>query len=482
MNKLAIICILFAAIGCKKTLQEDPKGQVVGSSAVSTVDGLNAALTGAYKPLGNTWTTGFMTAAIVGVLMGSDDLTTHPASNKASFREFDQFNVSPMNGNLSQIWAGCYKSIQGANNIINNYKNTVGDAASINQIVGEAYFLRALDYFWLIRLWDSIPLITSEVYTPEVLHVGRTGPADIYALIEKDLAQADSLMQDKKTGDGRASRGAAKALLAEVYLTEGGWPLNNQAKYALAAAKAKEVIDNKTAYGFDLSPDLATLWSNIASGTKSVEEVFALHACGTCSSGTSNAVFGLSPMPAEENGWDDYFSEITFFNQFPAGVRKDVTFHTTISKPDGTTIPWQQTAVKHPYYAKFRLPGGKTIWQTSATLPLMRYAQVLLTYAEAQARADNAPNTQAYTCINAIRSRAGLSPLSGLSASDFVNAAISERAWEFAGEYNRWFDIARLQLLPAINAVRDPSENAVIGPVSYTLPIPGGDVLLNSNL
>jgi hypothetical protein len=482
MNRQVIIFVLFAVIGCKKTLQEDPRGQVVGSPALGTVDGLNAALTGAYKPLGNTWTTGFMTAATVGVLMGSDDLTTHPASNKAAFREFDQFNVTPMNDRMAQIWSGCYKSIQGANNIINNYKKTAGDAATINQIVGEAYFLRAFDYFWLVRLWDSIPLITSEVYTPEILRVTKSGPADIYSLIEKDLVRADSLMQDKKTDEGRASRGAAKAVLAEVYLTEGGWPLNNQAKYALAAAKAREVIDNKTAFGFDFTPDLATLWSNLSSGSKCAEEVFALHACGTCNWFTSNALFGLSCMPSEENGWDDYYTELNFFNQFPAGVRKDVTFHTTITKPDGTTIPWQQTAVKHPYFAKFRLAGGETIWQTSATLPLMRYAQVLLTYAEAQARAENAPNTQAYDCINTIRSRAGLAPLSGLSANDFIDAVVNERAWEFAGEYLRWFDIVRLQLLPQINAARDPSENAVIGPVKYTLPIPGGDKLLNPNL
>lgn len=482
MNKLAIICILFTAIGCKKTLQEDPRGQVVGSAALSTVDGLNAALTGAYKPLGNTWTTGFMTSSIIGVLMGSDDLTTHPASNKASFREFDQFNVDPLNGNLTDIWAGCYKSIQGANNIINNYKNTVGDAASINQIVGEAYFLRAYDYFWLTRLWDSIPLITSEVYSPAVLDVGKTGPAQVYALIEQDLGRADSLMANQRTDEGRASRGAAKAVLAEVYLTEGGWPINNSAKYAQAAEKAKEVIDNNTTYGFDLAPDLATLWTDLAAGTESIEEVFALHACGTCQWFTSNAVFGLSPMPSEENGWDDYFTELNFFYQFPVGVRKNVTFHTVMTEPNGDTITWQETAVKHPYYAKFRLAGGQAIWQTSATLPLLRYAQVLLTYAEAEARADNAPNAQAYTCINAIRTRAGLAPFSGMNASDFVDSVVAERGWEFAGEYLRWFDIQRLQLLPQINAARNPAENAVIGPVKYTFPIPGGDVLLNPNL
>jgi hypothetical protein len=387
-----------------------------------------------------------------------------------------------MNDRMANIWDGCYKSVQGANNIINNYKKTVGDASRIRQIVGEAYFLRALDYFWLVRLWGAIPLITSENYSPEMLNVTRTDPAAIYSLIESDLAQAENLMQDKRTDAGRASRGAAKALLAEVYLTEGGWPINDQTKYALAATKAREVIDNKATFGVDLSTDLATLWLNLSAGTNNVEEVFALHACGSCNWFNSNAVFGNACMPSEENGWDDYFTELNFFKNFPAGIRKDVTFHTTITKPDGSKILWQNTSVKHPYFAKFRVNGGEAIWQTSATLPLMRYAQVLLIYAEAQARSDNAPNAQAYNCVNTIRSRAGLTALSGLSKNDFINAVVNERAWEFAGEYLRWFDIVRLQLLPQVNAARDPAENVVIGAARYTYPIPGRDALLNPNL
>jgi hypothetical protein len=117
----------------------------------------------------------------------------------------------------------------------------------------------------------------------------------------------------------------------------------------------------------------------------------------------------------------------------------------------------------------------------SGTIHLMRYAHVLLIYAEAQARSGSV-NQQAYDCINAVRSRAGLSPLSGMASSDFINAVINERAWEFAGEYTRWFDITRLQILPQVIANRDPSENAVIGTPQYYIPIPSADIQLNPNL
>ncbi|XHR96318.1 RagB/SusD family nutrient uptake outer membrane protein [Mucilaginibacter sp. UC70_90] len=481
MKKILFVLLALAFAGCKKSLKEDPRGQVVGSQALSTVAGLNAALTGTYKPLATTWVSGFTTAAIDAVLMGSDDLTTHPASNKQDFREFDQYNVSSLNGRMVNIWNGCYKSIQGANNIINNYKTTSGDAATINQIVGEAYYLRALDYYWLIRLWGKIPLITSEVYDPSVLKVSGTGPAEVYKLIESDLINAEKLMADKKKDDGRASKGAASALLADVYLTEGGWPINDNSKYALAAAKAKEVIDNKASYGFDLVSNLNTLWQNTKAGTATAEEVFSIHNCGTCNWFNSNVVTGASAMPLEENGWDDYFTEIRFFIDFPAGIRKDVTFHTVITKADGTKIPWQSTFVKHPYYQKFRAPDDGNINSPSSTLHLMRFAHVLLIYAEAQART-GAPNEQAYSSINSIRSRAGLAPLSGLSSTDFINAVINERAWEFAGEYTRWFDITRLQILPAVIAKRDAAENPVIGTPKYYLPVPAGETQLDPNL
>jgi hypothetical protein len=289
-------------------------------------------------------------------------------------------------------------------------------------------------------------------------------------------------MANMPLSPGRASKGAALALLADVYMTEGGWPINNSAKYALAAQTAKQVIDNKSLYGFGLESNLQTLWTDLATGTPTSEEVFTLHACGTCDWSHSNSTFGDSSMPSDEGGWDDFFPELTFFKNYPAGVRKDVTFHTTFTLPDGTTEPWTAGAVKHPYYAKFRLPNNALTWQTNATTPLMRYAQVLLIYAESQARSESSVNSQAYASINAIRERAGLPDLSGLSNADFITATVNERSWEFAGEYCRWFDIIRLQMLPAIDAARDPAEIPLIGTPKYTFPIPTTDVQIDPNL
>ena len=486
--KKTIIILMVIITSCSDLLVETPKGQVAGNFALSSIDGLEAALTGAYKPWTSTWSYGFNTAAVNAVIMGSDDLTTHKASNKAEFREMDQFNVTALNSRMNVIWYGCYKAIQGANNVINNYEpllNTA-DAAKAKQIAGEAYFVRSYSYYWLVRLWGKVPLLTKPEVTDAVLNISSSEPQEIYALIVADLQKAEELMAPLKREPGRASSGSAKALLADVYLTMGGWPINDVSSYAKAAAKAKEVIDNKATFGFDLVTNLSDLWNGVPSaGTPngSPEEVFSLHYCGTCQWFTANAIFGSACMAGtEEGGWDDYFSEINFFNEFPAGVRKDITFQTDFA---GGTVLWQNSATQHPYYKKFRLANDENTWQTGMQLSMIRYAHVLLIYSEASARATGSADAAAYLAVNAIRQRAGLADLSGLSNTDFINAIVDERKWEFAGEYTRWFDLVRLEQVETANANKDAREIPVVGTITkvdYWLPLPSGDVTLNPNI
>jgi hypothetical protein len=475
MKKILFLFSLAALLfSCKKLLTEEPLGLVTGNNAVNSVEGLQAVLSGAYRPLQNNFGSGFTWSAMQAVGMGGDDLTTHPASNKAEFRQFDQFNVSDLNSRMTAVWNGSYKSIQGSNNIITNYK-LAPQGPKVDQVLGEAYFLRAFNYYWLVRLWGDIPVITSPDYTAELKQITKSKPADVYKLIESDLTQAIAFLAPAKTDPGRSSKGAAKALLADVYLTESGWPLKDASKLPLAASLAKEVIDNKATYNFDLAT-YATLWTNTVQNTPTKEEVFALQCCGNCSWSNGNSMYGQSPQPGDEGGWDDYFPEIKFYNNFPDGARKDAYFYTNFKN---NTIPWQNSITKHPYYKKFMVPGQ---WFTSQSLMLMRYAHVLLIYAEAKARTGG-PDQAAYDAINAIRTRAGLAPLNGLSNADFINAVIDERGWEFAGEGTaRWFDLIRLEKVASANSNKDPRELPLLGAVKIYLPIPATEVALNPYL
>ena len=480
MRKLYILSIFILATACSKQLEEDPQGLVLGSAGISNLAGLESALTGAYGSLMVPWESGFTTVSQIAMSMGADDLTTHPSSNKEEFREFDRFNVADLNSRMVPIWRGCYKTIQSTTNIINNYMAvTDGTDATIQPIVGEAYFLRALCYYWLTRFWGAVPIIPSETYSTEYLSLTKSQPAEIYKLVEADLAKAEAWVPNTRRAPGRPNKGSVKALLADVYLTEGGWPIKDASKYALAAGKAKEVIDAKATYGIDLYQ--GGFLKIFAGGT--TEDVFAFYTRGQWI--TYNSFYGVSTMPDEEAGWSDFFPELNFFNNFPAGSRKEATFSTSFVI-NGNTVPWQSLGVKHPFYKKFTIQSGTTATYMSANpIIMIRYAHVLLTYAEAQARSGTV-NDDARNAINAVRKRAGLLDLpANLSPDDFVKAVIDERAWEFAGEWNRWFDLVRLEKVEEANANKHPDDlkpNGAITKANYILPIPGADVLVNPNL
>lgn len=480
MKKLFVIAMISSCFGCSKQLEENPEGLVLGDIGISNQAGLEAALTGAYGSLLVPWESGFTSVAQIAMSMGADDLTTHPGSNKEEFREFDRFGVSSLNGRMLPIWRGCYKTIQSTTNIINNYTQVQdGTEATIKAIVGEAYFLRGLCYYWLTRFWGAVPIFPSEKYVPEHLNIPKSSPAEIYQLIESDLLKAEEWVPDAKRNPGRPNKGSVKALLADVYLTEGGWPIKDASKYALAAAKAKEVITNRSLYKFDLYQ--GGFLKIFVGGT--VEDVFTLFTRGQWV--TYNSFYGLSTMPENEGGWSDFFSELNFFNNFPEGSRKDATFSTSFVV-GGVTIPWQQTTTGHPYYKKFTIQvGDKATYMSNNPVILMRYAHVLLIYAEAQARSGGV-NADAYEAVNGVRRRAGLSDLpTGLNDNDFIDAVINERAWEFAAEWNRWFDLVRLEKVAEANANKHANDLQPTGSITkedYVLPIPGADALINPNL
>lgn len=466
-----IIALILLSCSCSDFYEEDLSSLVtLENDNFNNEVGLMNALSGAYKPLASTWAMGLSEAKLKALLMGSDDLTTFRASSNMRFREIDQFVCYPDNDYLSSVWKGLYKSIQGSNNIISNYRRTKGDPDVINQIAGEAYFLRGYCYFWIVRLWDEAPLVL-DIYDACNLPVGYSTNKEIYTQIISDLKEAELLLGDMKPQPGRAGKGTAKAILAEVYLQMAGWPLNETSYYRLAAGKAKEVIDNEEAYGLGLMDDFAKLWTNASQnfdGNK--EEVFALNFSG--SGNNCNAVYGLSSMPMEEGGWCDYFPELTFFNDFPTGYRKNVTFLTQLKNG----LPWQKFNTQHPHYKKFR--GSGTTYINLISLPLERMAEVYINYAEAQVMATgNTADAGALEAINKIvRRGAGLPFNSPAPGIDWTVATqdkiVQEKAWEFAGEYSRWFDLVRLQKLEEAVARKDLMEVQPFGPLKYFLPVP----------
>ncbi len=485
MKNLSIILIvLISQFSCSDFLEEDLSAQLTPEGgSLTTLAGLNSALVGTYAPMTRTWITGYSTPGTHAILMGSDDLTTHKASNKAPFREFDQYKVSDQNGRLPFIWSGAYKSIQGSNNVIANYQDTEGDQTEINQIAGEAYFLRAYNYFWIVRLWGKAPLVlNSQEFDPASLEISSSDEQTIYDQILSDLDMAISLMANWKLEAGRASKGAALAIKAEVYLNMAGWPLNQTDKYQMAATVAGDLIQNEADYGFGLMDNFIDLWPSATLNNDGNKEEVMSFTFGTTIRLAFNADRGSGARPGDEGGWDDYFSELTFFNEFPDQLRKDITFQTELA--DGTQFPDFGTG--RPYYRKMQ--ADRNTWQTTLNLTLERMAEVYFIFAEAQVMATgNNMDPAALEAVNKIVRRANGLPLNTPDASvDYTSLTqdeiIAEKGWEFAGEYCRWFDLVRLQKVEEMVAKKDPSDLQPLGPITYYVPLPVSETQVNGNL
>ncbi|WP_439185363.1 RagB/SusD family nutrient uptake outer membrane protein [Carboxylicivirga taeanensis] len=486
---LFVLGVIFSS--CSDFLDEDPKGKLTSKSPFKTASDLELGLVAMYNKANGIYNA----SQFATVLMGGDDVTTRTGSNKGPFREFDTFSATDANPWMH--WGQAYACVWSANNIIVNYMDATEATEEERLLVaGQAHFIRAMSYYFLVRVWNEIPLITDLQIN---LDIEKSAPAAVYELIVEDLKLAEQYLPNNWSGKKKGvapTKGSAKAQLASVYLSMAGYPLKDESKYALAAQKAKEVMDNASVYGYRLLDNFADLWTRAQFNDEIVFGLFYDRTIAPYTWENGNMRAPLASKPEEEGGWDDYFAEINFFNAFPEGPRKDATFQTVIRPDAKTTLHWSEGVQKHPYYKKMRdmdgynpdEPWAWVDWWSSRTNMVIRYAEVLLIYAEAQAMAAG-PDQTAYDAVNDVRNRAGLEDLpDGLSKIAFRDAVVMERAWEFAGmEINsaRWYDLVRLERVEEAASNRHETELPILNPPTkddYFAPIPNGDKLINPNL
>lgn len=418
---------------------------------------------------------------------GADDRTTWWAGNKAPLRVFDRFDYGSGENSdilwLDRGWNSYWQVIYYANTVIDGLKTSTADEDIVKIADGEARFLRALAYFHLVRTNGNMPIIL-DGYTPTG-EEQRATVIENYAHIEADLLIAEDNLPapGDVSAPGRASAGAAKALLADVYLTWAGWPLKDESKLQMAAAKAKEVID----MGYYQLLPIEELW--LQSNQNSLESVFSVQ--------YSEEENMRNGWPAATNfhearGWSDVYPELTFFYEFPEGPRKDITFYTEIPQrgvsggklfvKDPPTVPWQESQRMHPMYRKFSesvsLDYGNRVVGFRA-YEVIRYAEVLLIFAEAQARIGE--TSESIEALNQVKRRAMGYPYDVAEptvdvSSATVNEILDEKGWELAGEYKRWYDLIRSETLADIAAKRDTAENVELvrmpTEAQYITPIP----------
>jgi len=403
---------------------------------------------------------------------------------------------------MNDAYRDLYKAITSQNFILCQFEDRAISNDAFNELLGEVYYMRAYSYFRLARLFGQIPLI---IDADVDYQVHRASFEEIYRQIESDVLQAIRLLP-VTTFTARIPyitpcRGSAKAMLAEVYLTMGGYPVHDEEKYALAAHYASEVIDSAAIYGFGLLEDYANLTDWKYGLHKEMVSIVQYKSDFNWDMVTSEY------FPAFQTNelslfYRDAITEVKFYNDYPASYRKNCTYN----RAHDINITWDSTILVYPVETTscYRiLLMNSTKFDYEAFLDnteeyyiyILRYSHTLLTYAEASARSGNL-DEMSYEAINMIRRRANKQPVTSPSPYDltedltpeqFIDSVVWERAWELTGEpESRWFDLLRLGMIDNLDELRDPHEapppyeGILIG--EYFFPIPNEDVYLNPNL
>jgi hypothetical protein len=472
--------IMLLGSSCKKFLKEDPKNLVAITNFYQTENDAVAAVNAVYSYLNSTSTgsTAGVYHSTFWVLAG---LASDEMYNEAIFSpDLDQvskFVHGPINASIQETWTMHYKAITLANIAIARIPAIQMDATLRTRLLNEAHFLRGLLYFDMVRMFGNIPLVLEETapLTPEV------APASaIYEQVIADLTAAKDLPDSYPdgAGRGRATKGAAKAILAKVYLTLEKWQE--------CSTLCQEIISSNK---YALWADFADVFKLSSRGGR--EAIFSVGfgdgggAISFWEVGQFNVRLLPTQLSAEgvENaqGWQPPTQNL-YDSYDAADRRRAVTFITVIHNANGST-----TTIK-PYIQKYwdraAEPKGNG---SSNDYPVIRYADVLLMYAEASNELDNSPEAHKY--INIVRKRARFNGTVDLNTTpDYVNlskeafraAVLKERRMEFVAEGQRWFDLVRTKTLETLVPVAKPG----ITPSSkhYLFPIPQREIDLNPNL
>lgn len=474
---IAIAAVLALATSCKDFLAEDPKSFISEEQYYKTPADALAAVNATYffynagGPNGSGQSA-YNSLLQVGMEFATDEQYPGPGATNADVRSLSVHNHSSTNRTFYENWQQHYAGVKRANVAIAKIPGIDfgTNTALRDRYIGEAKFNRAFIYFNLVRLWGDVPLITEyKTYVKaQDYYIAKSTTKEIYAQIEKDLTEAAAVLPGSYTsGDlGRATAGAAKALLAKVYLTKASFPLQITANYQDAVNKAEEVLsaaDGGTGtYGYNLRTDYSHVF--LPKYKNNEEHIFsAQYTTNSQGQGRNDFPRTLPKFPSSFGVVGTYSDQLNFytkgddksFNVYKlykvTDKRRKVTFATKFVNPK--TGAKFSTPLKNPAYPGDSIPYiNKTFdpdafvavpGEAATNVTLLRYAELLLIHAEAENEA-NGPTAKAYKSLNRVRSRAGLADLTaGLTQDQFRDSLYLDRELELVYEYQRWFDLIR---------------------------------------
>lgn len=422
---------------CSKFLEVHPKESISDAQTIFDKTSAEEAVRGIYSALadGGYYGTSFQS---IGYLAGGDIQWT---GSQSQVQEFINHNVSPDNSTISAAWTAIYRVVNRANQVISKVPE-VTDASLTDaykkQLTGEAYFVRALAYFDLARVWGGVPLVTKPTLTAsDNFGIPRATSEATYAQVQQDLEKAESLLPST-VNRFRATLKTAWALKARYYLYRKDW--------ANAEAYAGKLIADAANYQL-VNPYSSFFAGNVKGTAESVLEIYY-------NGGTETNGHAGQWLPQTSGGtrqWAPNDVLVSLLNNGAIGGNRSAL----IAKDN-----------QNRWYGNLY----RSINASSSYV--IRTAELYLIRAEARAQQGNP--TGALADLNAVRARAGISPSAAATRDDILLAVENERRVEFALEPQRWFDLVRTGRAAAVLNVTDPAR--------LLLPIPSQQILLDKTL
>ena len=519
IKKLFLLGLVVLVIGCENILDEEPKNQIGTDFFYKNEKDALAALTAVYADLkkGN----GYYRQLYLSNLFGASDQGTPNGGRHGSFRRGTIESTDP---NLPPVWTEIYVGIKDANNVIARVPDIVDmDDQLKKRVLGEAKFLRALNYFNLVRCFGEVPLRTTPV-KPGEPGLPKSPIQDIYEVIISDLQYASENcwgLNETRNGFtnniGRVTKASAHAMLAKVYLqiasskrtaTEGnlgnarynGIVNSAQSYYQLAKEQCDFVLAES---GYQLVSNLEG-WKKIfdANNGNNPEMLFDIQGSSIVEQGTA-----LSNLFTPRNaglsgggfGGGNAFipnfinnninkNDIRFQNSIIREYQDETFYH--VLNPGSTGYLRTNLSTNSPVGALFRVFTSKYIDRDATTeytsqqnWHVIRLADVYLMRAEALAELSQNP-IAAEQDFNTLRARVGTANFSGLgmNMTVFRTALLRERGVELSVEGHRFFDITRMGAYDEYCRAAYGNTDGVRQAEDYTWPIPLIEVTANENI
>lgn len=466
-------------VSCNDFLTEELQGDYSSRTFFTTAPNAERAVNGIYNIVHFTTEENYLW--VFGDVASDDSVKGGSPGDVSDIDYIDNFSAQPDNGILSIYWTYCYEGVARANNAIAYIPPIEMDAELKSRLIGEAKFLRALNYFHIVNIWGAVPLRTE----PNTATNGNLGLSDVdavYGLIMQDLTDAiESAVPVSYPASeaGRVTKGAAYALRAKAHLFRKEWGS------CLADIEALQALNQ-----YELARNYQDLFIPGAEDNKEV--IFAARHLANQNPGLGN-ILNVYFAPSIENGY--YFnaptqSYVDSFNELTVDGQTDPRLDVSIGRPGQPWVndnifeaSWSPTGylVKKYEQPLSQVPIGT---KNDGYLPYiyLRYADVLLMKAEALANrntGDDMDNARA--AMDEVRGRAGLAPTTAVTQDEVLAAIRLERRRELGFESHRYFDLMRWGREIAVEAI-GPNLAAVWTGEHFYFPIPQGELDSNKGI